>query len=524
MTRHPNVALVVLDTARAADTPPSRADTMPTLAALAAEGTVYERAFATAPWTVPSHASLFTGTYPSCHGTHGDHTYLAEGHRLLAESFADSGYETIGVSNNTWVTEEFGFARGFETFWKGWQYWQSDADMGTVARADEPAEKLRRAAAHLFDGNPLVNAVNVAYSELLQPAGDDGAARTTDRIEGWLADRDDDRPFFLFANYIEPHVRYRPPREHAEPFLPADATYEEATEIRQDPRAYDVGEYELTERDCRLLAALYRGELSYVDSQLQRLRAALREAGEWEDTLLVVVGDHGENVGDHGFLGHQYNLYDTVLHVPLVLTGGAFSREAGGTGDAGGNGGTTDAAETGTGETGTGEAGKAGGTIRGDLVQLSDLVPTLLDATGVSDPELREQCRGQARSFHPELSTDAGRDAVYAEYVAPQPSMARLEERFGHVPEHVREYDRSLRVIRTDRWKLVSGSDGHEELYDVRADPDEATDLSADRPERASQLRSRLETWHDSLDHAEATGEVSMSAETEQRLQNLGYL
>ncbi|QLD90129.1 sulfatase [Natronomonas salina] len=488
MTRPSNVVFVVLDTARASDAPPVREETMPTLAELAAEGTAYEHAFACAPWSVPSHASLFTGAYPSRHGAHGDHTYLDEGHRTVAESFADSGYETIGVSNNTWITEEFGFARGFDSFWKGWQYWQSDADMGTVARADQPREKLRRAANNLFDGNPAVNAANIAYSELLQPAGDDGAARTTDRIESWLDDRDADRPFFAFVNYLEPHIDYRPPEAYAERFLPAGASFEEAVELRQDPRAYDVGEYDLTDREFRLLYGLYRGELAYVDEQLDRLRTALADAGEWEDTLLVVCGDHGENVGDHGFLGHQYNLYDTLLHVPLVCHGGAF----------------------------TGGAGNADA-----LVQLSDLVPTLLDAAGIDDPTLREQCQGP--SFHPEADAEE-RDAVYAEYVAPQPSMERLEERFDGIPESVREYDRSLRAIRTREYKLIRGSDGLEELYDVVEDPGERTDLSATHRDRVTALGERLESWHGSFEHAEADGEVEVDADTERRLESLGYM
>jgi arylsulfatase A-like enzyme len=490
-----NVALVVLDTARALETPvgpdPEATDpeTMPTLSELATAGTAYGRAFGAAPWTLPSHASLFTGTYPSRHGAHGGHTYLDADHRLLAESFAEAGYETVGVTNNTWITGEFGFARGFETFWKGWQYWQSDSDMGAVLRAEERTEKLGQVALDLFDGNPLVNAVNLAYSELLQPTGDDGAARTTDRIEEWLRGREDERPFFLFANFIEPHVEYRPPREFAGPFLPEDARYEEARSVRQDPRAYDVGEYELTERDCRLLRALYCGELAYVDRQLDRLRNALRATGEWEDTLFVVLGDHGENVGDHGFLGHQYDLSDTLLHVPLVVHGGAFT----------------------------------GGPNTDRLVQLPDLVPTLLDATGIEDSRLREQ--SQVRSFYPGADAEP-RDVVFAEYAAPQPPIERLEERFGHLPEHVRRYDRSLRTIRTPEFKYVRGSDGREELYDVRMKPRERRDCLTDCPERARRLRERLDAWLDSFEHAtvDPDADVEMTEETKRHLMGLGYL
>nr|WP_231751560.1 sulfatase [Halogeometricum sp. CBA1124] len=360
----PNVVLTVLDTARARDTVPASSSPMPTLADVAADGTEFTNAFSPAPWTLPSHASLFTGTYPSQHGAHGDHTYLDDSPRTLAEAFSAAGYETVGVSNNTWVTEEFGFGRGFDTLRKGWQYVQSDTDLGTVTRAEHPMEKLRAAGDRLFDGNPLVNAANLVYDEF---AAGDGAERATSWVDSWLSDRDDETPFFCFLNFIEPHAEYRPPREYAEPYLPPDTTYDEATTLRQDPRAYDVGEYALNDREFEALRGLYRGSLAYLDDQLARLRESLVAAGEWEDTVFVALGDHGENIGDHGFFGHQYNLYDTLLHVPMVARGGPFD-----------------------------------GGRRDDLVQTLDLAPTLLDAAGIDDPAFERQMH--ARSLHPDAT------------------------------------------------------------------------------------------------------------------------
>ncbi|SDB99865.1 sulfatase-like hydrolase/transferase [Natrinema hispanicum] len=483
-----NVVLVVLDTARAKSVD---AQLMPTLTDLAAAGTPFENAFATAPWTLPSHASIFTGTYPSEHGTHGGHTYLDGDLRTLPEAFADAGFETIGVSNNTWITEEFGFDRGFDDLRKGWQYIQSDADMGAVVRGENLREKFAATRNRLFDGNPLVNAANVLYSEFVQPSSDDGADRASNWIADWLGSRDGDRPFFLFCNFIEPHVEYDPPREYAERFLPDGASYEDATAIRQDPRAYDCEEYDLSDHEFAMLRGLYRAELAYVDHQLGRLRTTLEDAGEWEDTLFVVCGDHGEHVGEHGFFGHQYNLYDTVLNVPLVFCGGPF----------------TD------------------GERRHDLVQLLDLPATLLETAGVDDPALREQW--SSRSLHSGSSDDA-RDAIYAEYVAPQPSIDRLEERFGDIPERVRTFDRRLRAIRTAEYKYVCGDDGFERLHHVRTDPLEHTDSSDDDAQRAQTLRRRLEERFDPLEAASESedegADVEIRAGTKDRLAELGYL
>jgi len=487
MSTEPNVVLVVLDTARADDVLTNTPSVMPTVAEIGRAGTVYRNAFAAAPWTLPSHGSLFTGTYPSKHGAHGEDLYLSERNRTLAEAFAAAGYDTHAVSNNTWVTEEFGFDAGFDSFWRGWQYYQSETDLGAIAHELGGTAKARAALERLFEGNPVVNAVNLCYSQFVQARTDSGAARTTDRIESWLTETAGESPFFLFVNYLEPHIQYRPPKEHAERFLPPDADYEEAIAVRQRPCAHNAREYDLSERDQTLLRALYRGELSYVDDAIARLRETLKAEDEWEETILVIVGDHGENIGDHGFLGHQYNIYDTLLHVPVVIHGGTFT----------------------------------GASAADDrLIQLPDLVPTLLDTTGVDDPELREQSQGQ--SFHP--SASGRRTYAVSEYLSPQPPVETLADRFEPLPVHARAYDRTLRAIRTDGYKLIVGSDGLRELYHVASDPDERHELSAERPERTEQLEAKLTEWVESFAHAEADTETEISGATKERLAELGYL
>ncbi len=481
-----NVVVVVMDTARAAETVPATSQLTPTLASLAAAGTEFTRAYTSSPWTLPSHASLFTGLYTAAHGAHGGHTYLDADHETLPEAFDSVGYETVGVSNNCWITGEFGFDQGFETFRKGWQYLQSDVDTGSIIRASGPKERLTSLREQLFAGNPAVTLANIAYERYL--CGDDGAARTTDWIGEWLENRttrSESRPFFLFCNYIEPHIKYDPPREYAEQFL-STSEVAEATQLRQDPRAYDVGEYNLSDREFELLSGLYRGELAYVDSQIGRLREALKETNEWENTIFIVLGDHGENIGEYGFFGHQYNLHKTLVHVPLVITGGPFS-----------------------------DGGQQDG-----FVQLLDLVPTLLDATGISAPALAMQAQG--RSFHP-ASTQPAREAVYAEHIEPQPTVEALEARFGELPERVRTFDRSLRSVRTDRASYIRGSDGSQWLY--LANSGEHHNRVAERPVLAASLDTQLDGWLGTVERSRTSETaVDMTPATERRLADLGYL
>ncbi|MFC5133770.1 MULTISPECIES: sulfatase [Haloferacaceae] len=482
-----NIALIVMDTARYDSILDTRAK-LSTFETLREEGTTYTSAFASAPWTLPSHGGLFSGRYSSRHGASAAAKRFPESVPTVVESFANASYETVAVSNNTWISDEFGFARGFDTFRKNWQYIQSDVDLGKIAREEEGFDKIRGVARQLFDGNPIVNAANAVYGQFVRKRADDDGAKGTNRwVADWLDDRDDSNPFFLFINYLEPHLEYRPPEEYTEEYLPEGVSYAEAMEVNQDAWTYIANDVEMTEQDFEILEGLYHAEIAYLDERIGELRRLLEEANEWEDTVFVVTGDHGENIGDHDLMDHQYSLHDTLIHVPLVIHGDAFT----------------------------------GGETVDDLVQLTDLAPTLLDAAGIENDEFEEQSQG--RSFHPDSETEP-REYAFAEYLAPQPSMEALEKRVGDLPEEVYEYDRSLRAIQSEDWKLIRGSDGSTELYHVAEDPDELRNLTADRPEKVSELESELDTWLDSFDHADVTGDVDMSDETKDRLEDLGYL
>ncbi|SEP69038.1 sulfatase [Natrinema salaciae] len=484
----PNVVVIVLDTARA-DVIASGIHNgfLSNIDSIRKEGAIFEQCTSAAPWTLPSHGSLFTGMASSKHGAHADHKELNNTQTTIAEVFQADGYDTVAVSNNTWISEEFGFGRGFEEFRKTWQYVQSDIDLGRIARTEEGMDKLKSLGRELFAGNPIVNVTNAIYGQFVRNHYDDGAKQTNEWIRSWLTERTTTDPFFLFVNYLEPHLEYRPPNEFAERFLPSGISYEEAMDVPQDAWGYIAGTVEMSDRDLEVLRGLYRAEIAYLDQQIGELRELLEEQNEWEDTIFVVTGDHGENIGDHGLMDHQYCLYDTLLHVPLFVHGGPFT----------------------------------GGQEIDDLVQLTDIAPTLLDAAGIDAPAFREQAQG--RSFHPDADTEP-REYAFAEYMAPQPSMDALEKRVGELPEEVRKYDRSLRSIRSTEWKYIRGSDGSEELYHVAEDPGETENLVDAEPEKAAELESELDAWLRSFDHADTGGDVSMRDETKARLEDLGYL
>lgn len=483
-----NIVFIVMDTARADAFQGNKKSATPNIDEIRSKGVSYSQAFSVAPWTLPSHASLFTGLVPSKHGAHAGHKELTQEYRLLPEILREAGYQTVAVSNNTWISEEFGFARGFDIFRKNWQYIQSDVDLGEAARTEEGWDKLRSVASQLFDGNPITNLANAVYGQFIRKrANDDGAKSTNEWVRDWLQEREKNDPIFLFINYLEPHLEYKPPREYTKPLLPDNVSYEAAMQVNQDAWSYIAGKTEMSDLDFEILEALYQAEIAYLDKRIGELRSVLKDRGEWDDTIIVVTGDHGENIGDHGFMDHQYSVYDTLLHVPLIIKGGEF-----------GEGKTID-----------------------NLVQLTDLPLTILDAAGIEAPEFRKQTQGT--SFYPDSDTDP-REYVVAEYLAPQPSMEALEKRVGELSESVKKYNRSLRTIRTERWKLIRGSDGSKELYNIESDPGETRDLSDDEPTVRRRLENKLDEWIDSFETADVSGDVEMQQDTKDRLEDLGYL
>jgi len=321
----PNIILFVLDTARAKDISiynESIPQTTPFFDSFAGENILYEQCITEAPWTLPAHASLFTGKLPHEHGVNSWEDRLPKSEDTLASQLSEAGYQTVGITNNSWVSNLFGLSKGFNDFYKLWQLIQADNDLIETSR-NIKSEPLRETVRHLFDdtllsGNPIVNMINGLYGKLLHNRNDHGAKRTNRIIKNWInKEWEQERPYFLFANYLEPHLDYDPPKEHAEKFLSVE--YEEAMSIPQTPVDYIFGNRTISDDELQVLRELYQAELHYLDSKLKEVFEFLRESGSLENTVVVMVGDHGENIGEFGLMSHFYSLHESVLRVPCAV-------------------------------------------------------------------------------------------------------------------------------------------------------------------------------------------------------------
>lgn len=481
----PNILLMVMDTARADRA--SDPEVMPNIERIASEGKQFTNAFSTAPWTLPSHGSIFTGQYPSDHGAHAGTKRFRPDSPVLAEQLNDNGYQTVGISNNTWVSSEFGFDRGFEEFYVGWELVQGGADLPTIAKSHQGMVSQARAISReLLSTEAPKTLINAAYTKLLRKHYDNGARVTNWRIDRWLSSkRDNQRPFFMFVNYLEPHLEYDPPKRFREQFFSKDINLRTPDRVNQDPWAYVCGEIEMDNQDFDTLSALYNAELAYLDYRIGEVYDTLKERDLLSNTVILIVADHGENIGDHGLMDHQYCLYDTLIHVPLIIR-------------------CPQRLELETKEE--------------SLVELRDLYPTILDVIGANQPE-------DERVSDQSLLNKVNREHVIGEYLAPQPSINTLFERIDEASAEIEQYDRALRSLRTTEWKYIEGTDGSEELYNINVDPEETTNVANDYPHICADLAERLATIRGELsrgDRNELTTKIDTG--TQQRLEDLGYL
>lgn len=278
---HPNILLIVLDTVRAdrLSAYGYARPTTPELAAFAEKAIRYTDFYATAPWTVPSHASLFTGLYPVSHHATQERVKLEASFATLAEILRNAGYQTWGASGNPWMGPAVNLSQGFETFV---ETWRADLKTGLPRPSGTP------------------HPANAAFTRFLER-------------------RDPRRPFFAFINYMDAHMPFVPPEPYASRFLPPDADRARAFELGQTKWSEYYRGRPYTDQDLLLLSNLYDAGLAYLSSEVGALLRIAERRGHFEDTLIVITADHGEHFGENGLIGHMFGLYNTAVRAPLLI-------------------------------------------------------------------------------------------------------------------------------------------------------------------------------------------------------------
>jgi arylsulfatase A-like enzyme/Flp pilus assembly protein TadD len=379
----------------------------PVVDRLAAEGVVFENAYSSVPLTAPSHSTIMTGKFPMAHGVRDNGLFVLDpAQQTLAEILKAQGYRTGAAIGGFPLLARYGLNQGFDFY-----------DDRLTPAYESP---LAGAAA------PKRNTFSFEERR---------AARVNEAVFEWL-DKTKGEPFFLWVHYYDPHQPNNPP-------VPYDQLFAD--------RPYD-------------------GEIAYTDESLGTLLDRLKRDGLYDRTLVVMAADHGEGMDEHEEMTHSYLLYDSTMHVPLVMRGPGVS---------------------------------PGRRVPG-RVRLVDVAPTVLDVLDVPVP-----ADMQGRSLQPLLSGSAGERVErthYAETLSP-----RLSQNWGE-----------LRALYEGSWKYVHGP--KPELYDLAADPKELHDLAAAQPDRAAAMRAALVAFLKTHSPPGGSRMSPVDAETRARLQALGYL
>jgi uncharacterized sulfatase len=341
--RKPNILLVVLDTHRRDRLTCygcSRGIT-PNLDAFAQRATVFENAIAPAQWTIPSHASLFSGEPPSVHRALQAGDVLQPRFTTLAEHLRSQGYRTVGFCNNPLVgVLDNGLTRGFDAFYNYCGAFPSGRN-GTETGVLRPFRRLSELALHaLREVSRPIQSSFADSSALFQGALDPFWVPIWTRVANFKGNtprsiRDvarfarremstaEDQPHFVFVNLMETHLPYSPPEDFVEAFVPGH----EESAARDFLRAFNrqagdwftPPEVPFSDLQGRALAQMYDAEVAYQDHLLGELLEVLEKPLHRDRTLVVFVADHGEMLGEHQLMGHAFGVFQELIQVPLLI-------------------------------------------------------------------------------------------------------------------------------------------------------------------------------------------------------------
>ncbi len=512
MRRRPDILLLVLDTLRADRLQSYGSSTAitPAVDALAEASTLFRFAIAPAQWSIPSHASLFTGVYPSIHDTTQSHSILPEGLPTLAERLRDAGYHTAAFCNNPLVgVINNGLRRGFNSFLNYAGLWtsrpnQAGARPGVYDRIRQHFKGwltdliTRTQDAFARNDTLLELSLTPLFVPMWQTAlsfkGNsrkslEDAARLFIHRNGVAPDQ----PIFAFINLMGIHMPYRAPRPYVERFAP---------QVLRDPaarrylRQFNTDAFgwlapladPVTGEHKAILDGMYNAEAAYQDHLVGQFLNQLRQAGWLDQSLVMALSDHGDHLGEHQLIGHSVSLYNELVRVPLMIRDGSRTFPRGATVD--------------------------------HFVSTRRVFHTALAAANAATDA--ERGLSLAADVH-------GRPEHGIAFSESIPALNFLKMMNKRRPELVRS--RAL-----DQYRIAVCSDGHKliqigadrfELYDLINDPAEQRDLSQSQADRLASLRGLIADFTQHAGQAGQTANIFLDEPdpaVAQRLRSLGYL
>ena len=481
----PNVLIVVWDTTRADRMSLYGYDkkTTPSLDAFAQEAVVYERAISPGMWTLPSHASMFTGLPVSEHGAAADHKLVDTKFVTMAEWFGEHGFDTFLFSANPYLGHHTQLTQGFDVSMYPWgTKWKKKAEAATMAKVlpDDASNFLGpKWKKSLYSGGRSADKVK------------DAGPIAAEALFQWVDEREQkDRPWLAVLNYMETHVPRIPSMASREALF---SKKEIKAQLALDQSfgyllAYTTKNHEYTPEQIKVISDTYDASLLDLDKATAVLFEQLAQRDELDDTVVVLTADHGEHLGEHHRIGHKYSVYNPLIHVPLVIR---YPK-------------------------------KLSATRVAKVVSNLSIYGTVAELAGLGLPDGNRSESLVAIGDHPGYA--------YSELVAPTPMalqrMSKVHKDFKWGP-----YQHTYVSVNTGKNKCIQRDDGVLEFYDAKTDWLESKDLSKKRKADAEALCGRAVAWQQSLDTYERKGKKGkdvntpdMDEETKARLRAMGYL
>lgn len=518
----PDIIFLVLDTQRSdrLSCYGYEKATSPNIDAIAAQSTRFKNAIAPAQWTIPSHASMFTGLYPSQHQMLQSYSVMPPHLKTLAERLQAGGYYTAAFCNNPLVgVINNGLRRGFYSFLNYSGLISSHPNQAGVPSRwlDHYRQLFKRIVAKALNSVQDAFArsdwlLALSFTPLMVPLWQtalsfkgntrkslDDAARLHIHRQIQRQTVDPNQPIFTFINLMGTHMPYRPPHEQIERFAPHVLKDRQAqTYLRRfNSDVYGwlaplMGDLDAQQKVT--LDGMYDAEVAAQDAQVGAFFKKLEQSGRLDQTLVIICADHGEHLGEKQLMGHSLSIYNELIQVPLII------RDA----------------------SGPLAQGFASATEREDVVSTRCLFHTVLAAAGLAMATEREE------SLVHQRTTATVSNPVFAEAVTPQNVLNLIQNR---QPNLVQQHacDQARRAVWASGHKLIETGPDLLELYDVQGDPQENLDLSEIFPEQVESLQASLAAFgsnaeaHKSV-YAQARATGFDDPEVRRRLQDLGYL
>jgi arylsulfatase A-like enzyme len=508
----PDIVLLVLDTQRIdrLSCYGCEEETSPCIDELAADATLFNYAVAPAQWTVPSHASMFTGVYPSTHDTVQTYSVLPSTFPTLAERLRDGGYSTAAFCNNPLVgVVNNGLRRGFQSFlnYSGLMTSRPNQAGMNPSLFNRYRQKFKGAITSIISGMQDAFArsdylLDLSFTPLMVPLWQTAlsfkgnTAKSLNDAARYLIERNGveaGQPIFSFINLMGVHMPYHPAQRYIELFAPHVLRDKTARSYLRHfnsdvfgwyaPLAATINEYEKTTLD-----GMYNAEVATQDELVGSFLKKLRVSGRLDNTLLIVCADHGEHLGEKRLIGHSLSLYNELVRVPLIIRDPAHDLARGKSVD--------------------------------HFVSTRRIFHTALAAAQLAD-EMEE-----VLSLAQSSTSDPDRGTVYAEGIPPTNVVQILHRRRLQLTQEL-GCDQTRRAVWSDAHKLIQTGSDRLELYSAVDDFAEMANLRDKLPERVEALHEYLQTFVSHAGVPVAQNEQPDSyddPEVFRRLHDLGYI